>query len=74
MRPGRSGAERGGGGGDLCAAPPWRCGRGVSRGGGSFYHGPFLCLPLAGTKAGVIGVAQFMEGVVSILFRFVSAC
>ena len=64
----------GGGGGGLCAAPPRGRGRGVLRGGGLLYPGPSLCLPWAGTKAGGIGVAQLMEGVVSILFRFVSAC
>ena len=73
-----SGAVRrrrgGGGGGSLCAIPPWGRGRGGPRGGGSLYLGPSLCLPCAGTKAGVIGVAQFMEGVVYILFRLVSEC
>ena len=40
----------------------------------SLYLGPSLCLSRACTKAGVIGVAQIMEGVVSIPFRLVSAC
>ena len=35
--------------------------------------GQSLCLPRVGTKASFIGVAQSMEGVVSILFWFVSA-
>ena len=54
--------------------PPRGRGRGALRGGGSFYVSPSLCLPWAGTRAGVIGVAQFMEGVASILLRFMSAC
>ena len=33
---------------------------------------PSLCLPGTGTKAGFAGVAQSMEGVVSILLPFVS--
>ena len=63
-----------GGGGGLCAALPLGRGWGAPRAGGSVYLGPSLCLPLAGTKAGVIGVAKSMEGVVSIVFRFMSAC
>ena len=43
-------------------------------GGGSPYLGPSLCLPWAGNKAGVIGVALVMEGVALILLRFVFAC
>ena len=54
--------------------PPRRRGRGAPGGGGSLYLGPSLCLPWAGTKAGVIGVAQFMEGVASILLGFVLMC
>ena len=54
-------------------APPWGRGRGAPRGGGSLYLGPSLCLPWAGTTARVIGVAQFMEGLVSILPRFMFA-
>ena len=76
LRPARSGAGRGGGGGGgrpVCR-PPRGCGGGAPRGGGSFYLGPTLCLPWAGTKAGVIGVAQFMEGVASLLLPFVFAC
>ena len=42
-------------------------------GGGSLCLGPSLCLSWAGTKAGFIGVAQSMEGVVCILLRFTSA-
>ena len=38
------------------------------------YLGLSFCLLWAGTKAGVISVTQFMEGVVSIPFRLVSAC
>ena len=64
-----------GGRGAACMPPPpRRRGRGASRGLGSLYLGPSFCFPRAGTKAGVIGVAQFMEDLVSILFRFVSAC
>ena len=63
---------RGGGGGGLCAVLP-RGVAGGARGGGSFYPGLSLCLPWAGTKAAVIGVAQFMEGVASILLRLVLA-
>ena len=68
VRPGQSGV--GGGGG----RPPLGRRRGAPRGRGSLYLSPSLCLPWAGTKAGVIGVAQFMEGVASILLRFVFAC
>ena len=63
----------GGGGGAVCR-PPRRRGGKAPRGGGSLYLGPSLCLPWAGTKVGVIGVAQFMEGVESILLRSVFAC
>ena len=62
-----------GGGGGLCAAAPRGRGRRALRGGGLLYLGSSLCLPWASTKAGVIGVAQFMEGVASILLRFVFA-
>ena len=47
---------------------------GGPKGWGSPYLGPSLCLPWAGTKAGVIVVPQFMEGVASILLRIVFAC
>ena len=60
-------------GGPVCR-PPWGRGRGAPRGGGSLYLGLSLCPPWAGTKAGVIGVAQFMEGVAPKVRRFVSAC
>ena len=48
---------------------PWGAG-----GGASLCLGPFHCLPRLGTKAGFIGVAQCMEGVVSLLLSFVLAC
>ena len=74
-RPGRSGAGGGGGrGGRPVCRPPRRRGRGAPRGGGLLYLVPSLCLPWTGTKAGVIGVAQFMEGVASTLLRFVFPC
>ena len=47
---------------------------GGPEGRGSLYLGPSLCLPWAGTKAGVIGIAQFMDGVASILLRLLFAC
>ena len=66
------------GGGGSFAAPPggvvWSGSVGGSRGaggGGSLSLSPSLCLPCTGTKAGFAGVAQFMEGVVPILLRFV---
>ena len=68
---GRQGGQ--GGGRPVCRPPRGRC-RGAPRGGGSLYLGPSLCLPRAGTKAGVMGVTQFMEGVACILLRFVFAC
>ena len=58
-------------GGSLCAAPPEGVAGGPQGAGGC---SPSLCLPCAGIKAAVIGVPQFMEGVASILLRFVSAC
>ena len=48
---------------------PWGAG-----GGGSLCLGPPLCLPRAGTKAGLTGPAQSMEGVAPILHRLASAC
>ena len=57
----------------MCRPPRGR-GRGALRGGRSLYLGPSVCLPWAGTRAGVIGVAQFMEGLASILLWFVFAC
>ena len=57
----------------MCRPPQGR-GRGALRGGGSLYLVLSLCLPWKGTGAGGIGVAQVMEGVVSILLRSVSAC
>ena len=66
--------RRGGGGGAACVPSPPAAWPGGPRGGGSPYLGLSLCLSWAGTKAGVIGVAQFMEGVASILLRFVFAC
>ena len=53
---------------------PRLCGRGGQWGGGSPCLGPSLCLPWAGNKAGVIGVALAMEGVAPIPLRFVLAC
>ena len=76
VRPGRSGVG-GVGGGGVCVPPSLGGVVGGPRGaggGGSLCLGPSLCLPWAGTKAGFIGVAQFMEGVVRILFRFMSTC
>ena len=69
-----SGPGRGRGGGGLCAACPRGVAGGPRGGGGLLYLGLSLCLPWAGTKAGGIGIALLMEGVVSILSRFVSAC
>ena len=63
----------GGGGGRPVCRPPRRRGSRIPRGRGLLYLGPSLCLPWAGNKAGVIGVAQVMEGVASILLRFVYA-
>ena len=77
MLPGPPGAGGlGGGGGErpVGRLPLGGRGQGAPRGWGSLYLGPSLCLPWAGTRAGVIGVAQFLEGVVSILFRCVSSC
>ena len=71
---GRARAGGAGGGGRTVCRPPRRCGRGAPRGGGSPYLGPSLCLPWAGNKAGVTGVALVMEGVAPILLRFVFAC
>ena len=75
VRPERSGAGggRGGGGRPVCRPPPPGRGRGAPRGRGWLYLGLSLCFPWAGTKAGVIGVAQFMKGVASVLLRFVFA-
>ena len=67
---------RPGGGGAVCVPSSLGGAAGEprgARGGGSLCLGPSLCLPWAGTKAGFIGVAQSMEGVVSIPVRFVSA-
>ena len=85
--PGRHGARggvgRGGGplegGGVACASPPRGCGKARTGLGGIGAGGlgaavPSLCLPYTGTKAGLVGVAQFMEGALSILLRFVSVC
>ena len=65
--------RRGSWGEGLCR-PPSGAWLGSRRSGGSRYLCPSLCLSWAGTKAGAIGVAQSMEGVVSILFWFLSAC
>ena len=70
---------RPGGGGGLgrsVSRPPsgaWLGGPRGAGGGESLCLGSSLCLPCAGTKAGFIGVVQPMEGVASILLRFVSA-
>ena len=72
--PARPGAFRRRGGGLPVCSPPWRHGQGAPRGGGSPFLGPSLCLPWAGNKACVIGVALVMEGVAPILLRLVCAC
>ena len=48
--------------------------RGVSAGGGRgfFCLGPSVCLPRTRTNAGFVGVTLYIEGVASILLRFVS--
>ena len=67
-----------GGGGSLAAplgGPAGSGSFGGSRGAGGWgllCLGPSLCLPCTGTKAGFFRVAQSMEGVVSILLRFLS--
>ena len=62
-----------GGGDGLCAAPPAGV-AGGPRGKGVALPRSVFCLPWAGTKVGVSGVAQFMESVAPIVLRFVSAC
>ena len=64
----------GGAGGRPARRPPRRCSRGGQWGGGSPYLGSSLCLPWAGNKAGVFGVALAMEGLAPIPLRFVLAC
>ena len=64
----------GGRGGGLCAVLP-DCGAGGGHWGvESPWLGPSLCLPWAGNKAGVLGVALAMEGLAPIPLRFVLAC
>ena len=62
------------GGGRPVRRSPRLCGRGGQRGRGSPCLGPSLCLPWAGKKAGVLGVAPAMEGVARILLQFMLAC
>ena len=69
------------GGGAICLPPPpWGVvgsgsvgGSRRAGGGGLLCLSPSLCLPRTGTNAGCVGVALSMEGVVSILLRFVFA-
>ena len=70
----RRGVGVGGGGGRPARRPPQWCGRGGQWGGGSPYLGSSLCLPWAGNKAGVFGVALAMEGVAPIPLGFLLAC
>ena len=74
-RLGRSSAgEWGSGGGRPVRRSPRTCGWGGQSGGLSPCLGPSLCLPWAGNKAGVLGVALAMEGVAPIPLWFVLAC
>ena len=62
------------GGGSLCAFLP-DCAAGAGQwGGGSPCLSPSLCLPWAGNKAGVLGVALALEGVAPIPLCFMLAC
>ena len=65
---------RTGGGGRPVRRAPRLCGRGGRWGRGSPCLVPSLCLPWAGNKAGVTGVALVMEGVAPIPVPFVLAC
>ena len=62
------------GGGRPVRRFPRRCGRGGQWGGGLPCLSLSLCLPWAGNKAGVLGVALAMEGVAPIPLPFVLAC
>ena len=62
------------GGGRPAPRSSQRLGRGGQWGGGSPCLGPSLCLPPAGNKAGILGVALAMQGVAPIPLRFVLAC
>ena len=62
------------GGGRSVRRSPGLCGRGGQWGGGSPCLSPSLCLPWAGNKAGVLGVALAMGSVAPIQLRFVFAC
>ena len=74
-RLGRSSARGwGGGGGRPVRRAPGLCKRGGQWGGGSPCLGPSLCLPWAGNKAGVPGVALAMESGAPIPLRCVLAC
>ena len=64
----------GGGGGRPVRRAPRLRGGGGQWGGGSPCLGPSLCLPWAGNKAGVLGVALTMEGLAPIPLWFVFAC
>ena len=60
-------------GGGVRVPPPLRSVvGGPQRGGRTLCFGPSLCLPRVGIEAGFTGVAQSMEGLVSILLRLVS--
>ena len=62
------------GGGEPVRRALQLCGRGGQWGGGSPCLGPSLCLPSAGNKAGVTGVALAIEGVAPIRLRLVLTC
>ena len=71
--PAPGGGVGGGGGRPVCRSLR-RCGRVGQWGGELPCLGPSPCLPRAGNKAGVLGVALASEGVAPIPLRFVLAC